>query len=130
MATTVVRTDTLVAAAGAAQEQWVRRTPAERAAVLREGKRGVLRHADAIADSIVAETSKPRTEAIANELYAAADHADWLARNAASVLRDERVPFPQLHLKTKRAWLVYEPLGVVGAITPWNIPFAIPFGVV
>jgi succinate-semialdehyde dehydrogenase/glutarate-semialdehyde dehydrogenase len=30
----------------------------------------------------------------------------------------------------KKAWLVHEPLGVVGAITPWNIPFAIPFGVV
>jgi succinate-semialdehyde dehydrogenase/glutarate-semialdehyde dehydrogenase len=43
------------------------------------------------------------------------------------VQRDERVRFTQLHLKAKRAWLVYEPIGVVAAITPWNIPFAIPF---
>src|SRR4051794_24274908 len=114
MATTLVRTDSLVAAAGAAQEQWVRRTAAERAVVLRQVKRAILRHADAIADSIVAETRKPRTEAIANELYAAADHADWLARNAAQLLRDQRVAFPQLHLKTKRAWLLHEALGVVG----------------
>jgi succinate-semialdehyde dehydrogenase/glutarate-semialdehyde dehydrogenase len=130
MATTAVRTDGLVAAARAAQEQWAARTPAERGAVLRDVGRGVLRHADAIADSIVAETRKPRTEAIANELYAACDHARWLAGNTAPVLRDERVALPQLHLKTKRAWLVYEPLGVVAAITPWNLPFAIPFGVV
>jgi acyl-CoA reductase-like NAD-dependent aldehyde dehydrogenase len=130
MATTAVRTDGLVAAARAAQEQWAGRTTAERAAVLHAVKRGVLRHADAIADSIVAETRKPRTEAIANELYAACDHAGWLARNAASVLRDERVALPQLHLRTKRAWLVYDPLGVVAAITPWNLPFAIPFGIV
>jgi acyl-CoA reductase-like NAD-dependent aldehyde dehydrogenase len=130
MATSAVRTDSLVAAARAAQEQWERQTPAERAAVLREAVRVIRRHADAIADTVIAETAKPRTEAIANELYAAADHAQWLSRNLEQVLRDEPVPLTQLHLKTKRAWIVYEPLGVVGAITPWNVPFAIPFGVV
>jgi len=130
MATSAVRTDSLVAAARAAQEQWERRPPAERTAVLREAIRVIRRHADAIAGTVMAETGKPRTEAIANELYAAADHAQWLARNAEQVLRDEQVPFTQLHLKTKRAWVVYEPLGVVAAITPWNVPFAIPFGIV
>lgn len=130
MATTVVRTDSLVAAARAAQEQWARRSLAERAAVLRQAVRVVRGHADAIVQTIVQETAKPRTEAVANELYAAADHAQWLSRNVERVLRDEPVPMPQLHLKSKRAWLVYEPLGVVGAITPWNVPFAIPFGIV
>ena len=130
MATSAIRTDSLVAAARAAQEQWERRSPPERAFVLREAVRVIRRHADAIADTVVAETAKPRTEAIANELYAAADHAQWLSRNLESVLRDEPVPLTQLHLKTKRAWIVYEPFGVVGAITPWNVPFAIPFGVV
>jgi acyl-CoA reductase-like NAD-dependent aldehyde dehydrogenase len=119
-----------VAAARAAQERW-RRTPLrERAATLRRVARVLRTHADAVADSIVAETAKPRTEAIANELYAAVDHALWLARALPEVLADERVPFPQLHLKTKTAWLLYEPLGVVAAITPWNIPFAIPFSTV
>ena len=89
--------------------------------------RAVRAHADEIADSIVAETAKPRTEAIAGELYTAVDHALWLAKQAPRVLADERVRFNQLHLKTKKAWLVYEPLGVVAAITPWNIPFGIPF---
>jgi succinate-semialdehyde dehydrogenase/glutarate-semialdehyde dehydrogenase len=130
MATTAVRTDTLVAAARAAQEQWARRPLAERAAALRAAVRSVRAHADEIAATVTAETGKPRTEAIAGELYAAADHAQWLSRNLERVLRDEPLPMPQLHLRTKRATLVYEPLGVVGAITPWNLPFAIPFGVV
>ena len=130
MAASAVRTDSLVAAARAAQEQWARRSLPERAAILREAVRVVRRDADAIVEAIVQETGKPRTEAVANELYAAADHAQWLSRNLEQVLRDEQVPLPQLHLKTKRAWLVHEPLGVVAAITPWNIPFAIPFGVV
>jgi acyl-CoA reductase-like NAD-dependent aldehyde dehydrogenase len=130
MATAVVRTDSLVAAARAAQEQWAGRSLTQRAGVMRDAVRVIRRHADAIAETVTAETAKPRTEAIVNELYAAADRAQWLSRNLEAVLGDERVPLPQLHLKTKRAWLVYEPLGVVGAITPWNIPFAIPFGIV
>jgi acyl-CoA reductase-like NAD-dependent aldehyde dehydrogenase len=120
----------VVAAARAAQEQWSSAGPTARAAVLRAAARAVRAHADEIADSIVAETAKPRTEAIAGELYTAVDHALWLAKHAPRVLADERVRFNQLHLKTKKAWLVYEPLGVVAAITPWNIPFGIPFSVV
>ncbi|HEY8703689.1 MAG TPA: aldehyde dehydrogenase family protein [Gaiellaceae bacterium] len=117
----------LVAAARAAQEQWWRLDVDARMRVLAQVGRVVRARADEIADAIVAETAKPRTEAIANELYAAVDHATWLAKHAPRILRDERVRFSQLHLKTKKAWLVHEPLGVVAAITPWNIPFAIPF---
>jgi acyl-CoA reductase-like NAD-dependent aldehyde dehydrogenase len=130
MATTAIRTDSLVAVSRAAQEQWTRRSLAERAAVLREAVRVIRLHADEITETVIVETGKPRTEAIANELYPAADHAQWLARNVERVLRDEPLPVTQLHLKTKRARLVYEPFGVVAAITPWNVPFAIPFGVV
>jgi acyl-CoA reductase-like NAD-dependent aldehyde dehydrogenase len=117
----------VVAAARAAQTQWRAAGPAARARVLAEAGRVVRARADEIVDSIVAETAKPRTEAITNELFAAVDHATWLAKHAGRILRDERVRFPQLHLKTKKAWLVHEPFGVVVSITPWNIPFAIPF---
>jgi acyl-CoA reductase-like NAD-dependent aldehyde dehydrogenase len=117
----------IIAASRAAQRRWWALEPQARASVLRETARVVRVHADEIADVIVAETAKPRTEAIANELYAAVDHAAWLAKQAPRVLADERVRFSQLHLKTKKAWLLYEPLGVVAAITPWNIPFGIPF---
>jgi acyl-CoA reductase-like NAD-dependent aldehyde dehydrogenase len=120
----------IVAASRNAQRSWWALEPAERAKVLREAARVVRVYADEIADTIVAETAKPRTEAIANELYAAVDHAAWLARHAPRILADERVRFSQLHLKTKKAWLLYEPLGVVAAITPWNIPFGIPFAAV
>ncbi len=117
----------VIAASRGAQRRWWALEPAGRAKVLREAARVVRTHADEIVDTIVAETAKPRTEAIANELYAAVDHAMWLAKQAPRVLADERVRFSQLHLKTKKAWLLYEPLGVVAAITPWNIPFGIPF---
>src|SRR5205085_2333189 len=65
----------LVAAARAAHERWASCSTDERARVLREAVRVIRRRADEIADTIVAETAKPRTEAIANELFAAADQA-------------------------------------------------------
>jgi acyl-CoA reductase-like NAD-dependent aldehyde dehydrogenase len=117
----------LVREAAAAQRAWREAGPDGRARVLREAGRVLRARADEIVAAVAAETGKPRTEALTQDLYPAVDHAAWLARNAAGVLRDERVRFPQLHLKTKKAWLLYEPLGVVAAITPWNIPFGIPF---
>jgi acyl-CoA reductase-like NAD-dependent aldehyde dehydrogenase len=117
----------LVEAARAAQARWWALGAERRSRVLAEAGRIVRLRADEIADTIVAETAKPRTEAIANELYAAVDHAAWLAKHAHRVLADERVRFSQLHLKTKKAWVVHEPIGVVATITPWNVPFAIPF---
>ena len=102
-----------VAAAADAQRRWREIGAAARAQVLREAGRVVRMHADEIAACVCSETAKPRTEAIAHDLYPAVDHAAWLARNATRVLADERVSFTQLHLKTKKAWLVYEPFGVV-----------------
>jgi succinate-semialdehyde dehydrogenase/glutarate-semialdehyde dehydrogenase len=87
----------------------------------------VLERADEIADVVVSETAKPRLEAFTTELFPALDALVWLARNAPKLLAPERLRYPQLHLLHKRAQLQHEPLGVIGAITPWNFPFAIPF---
>jgi acyl-CoA reductase-like NAD-dependent aldehyde dehydrogenase len=119
-----------VTAAQEVQTRWREVSLRERATAFRDVARLVRAHADAIADTISAETAKPRTEAIGNELFAAVDHARWLAASAPQVLADERVDFTQLHLKTKKAWLLHEPYGVIAALTPWNVPFAIPFAIV
>lgn len=117
----------LVSAAAAAQRTWRATAPGERGRILREAARVLQSRRDEIVATVVAETGKPGTEALTQDLYPAVDRCWWLVRNATKYLRDERVRLPQLHLKTKRAWLVHEPLGVVAAVTPWNIPFGIPF---
>ena len=99
----------------------------QRAHVLREAVRIVLRRTDEIAATVSDETGKPRTEALSHDLFPALDHAAWLSRNLGKVLRPRRIRYSQPHLLQKRAWELHEPYGVVAVISPWNVPFAIPF---
>jgi succinate-semialdehyde dehydrogenase/glutarate-semialdehyde dehydrogenase len=129
---TVMTTDTaavqeIVSEAKLAQEAWGETSLEGRRALLVRVAGAVLDRADEIAATVVAETGKPRVEAFTTELFPALDALVWLAKQAPALLAPERVGYPQLHLKHKRASLHYEPIGVVGVIAPWNFPFAIPF---
>jgi len=81
-----------------------------------------------IRDLIANEQGKPRNEAFSMELLPTIDALGWIAREGQQILADEKVPMPQLFLKTKHSTLVYEPLGVIGIISPWNYPWTIPLG--
>src|SRR3954451_14782521 len=115
----------LVTEAKLAQEAWGEAPLADRRALLVRVAEAVLERADEIADTVIAETGKPRVEAFTSELFPALDALGWLAKQAPKLLAPERVGYPQLHLKHKRASLHYEPIGVAAVIAPWNFPFAI-----
>lgn len=109
------------------QERWGRTRPAERRELLGRVAEVMLEHADAIAATVTAESGKPLAESYLTELFVAVEQACWIAANAEQVLRPERVRMSQMLLKSKRAWLVYEPMGAIAIVSPWNFPFAIPF---
>ena len=117
----------IVTEAKLAQERWGATSLEERKRMLVAVADTVLARADEIADVVVSETGKPRVEAFTTELFPALDALVWLAKQSPRLLAPERVRYPQLQLKHKRASLHYEPIGVVGVIAPWNFPFAIPF---
>ena len=110
-----------------AAERWAESSFAERRALLGRVAAAVLDSADEIAATVTAETGKPLLESYTAELFVALDNLLWAASNAGRVLRPERLRFPQPHLRHKRGWLLYEPLGVVAVVSPWNFPFGIPF---
>jgi succinate-semialdehyde dehydrogenase/glutarate-semialdehyde dehydrogenase len=116
----------VVAEARMAQEAFARAPLTARAQLLDRVGHLLVEDADEIARTIVAESGKPLAEAYAHELFVSADTCRWLAGNLTGVLREERIPFPQLVLRHKRGWLRYEPFGVVAVVTPWNFPFALP----
>ena len=117
----------IVAEARFAQRVWRARSLDERRRLLRSVAAVLLESVDEIAATIVAETGKPKLEAVTTELFVSLDTVTWLARNVERVLRPERVPLRQPYALHKRGSLHYEPVGVVGIVSPWNFPFSIPF---
>jgi len=116
-----------VADARLAAERWAQASLEERRALLGQVAAAVLDAADEIAATVTAETGKPLVESFTAELFVGLDNLMWAASNLDGVLRPERLRFPQPHLRHKRGWLLYEPVGVIGVISPWNFPFGIPF---
>ena len=110
------------------QPFWAQLTAEERAHYLRRAAAVLLDHADSVAALITREQGKPRVEAYTMEVLPTIDALHWCADNGPEILADERVSYPQLMLKQKKSAFVYEPLGVVGVIAPWNYPWSIPFG--
>src|ERR1700683_1125991 len=115
-----------VTRARAAQAAWVAIGVRSRVAVLREFQRKLQEKKSEIAEAITREAGKPVAEALTTEVLVVLDAARFLIDNSFRLLNDEPLPHGNLATKLKRGWLVREPYGVVGIISPWNYPFSIP----
>ncbi len=118
----------VVDAVARVQPAWAQLSLEERGRHLERAAEVLLYESDEIRDLIVREQGKPRNEAFSMELLPTIDALKWIAKAGAEILAEEKVPMPQLFLKTKHSSFVYEPLGVIGIISPWNYPWSIPFG--
>jgi succinate-semialdehyde dehydrogenase/glutarate-semialdehyde dehydrogenase len=110
------------------QPFWAQLTLQDRARYLERAAQVVIDEGDEIRDLIVREQGKPRNEAFAMEVLPTIDALHWIAGAGPEILADEKIPMPQVFLKTKASAFAYEPLGVIGIISPWNYPWSIPFG--
>ena len=121
-----VQVEAAVRRARAAQPAWAELGLRRRIAVLREFQGKVYAKKSEIAAAITREVGKPLVEALVTEVLVVLDAARFLIDNAWGLLRDEPVPHGNLATKLKSGWLVREPHGVIGIISPWNYPFSIP----
>ncbi|MEU6701888.1 aldehyde dehydrogenase family protein [Pseudonocardia sp. NPDC046786] len=110
-----------VVSATAAQRAWAARTGPERGAVLMRAGEILASRADLVATDLVREEGKTLAEAT-GEVHRAANVLRFFG-SACWQADGETLPSsaPGTHVYTRR-----EPLGVVGVITPWNFPLAIP----
>jgi len=116
----------IVSRARVAQAVWARVPMRERRAYLSHLRDHMMSSRDVLADAVVAESGKPRVEALFADIFVAVDTAAYFAKNAERLLRPERIPHHSTAAKAKSGTLTYEPIGVVGIISSWNYPLAIP----
>jgi acyl-CoA reductase-like NAD-dependent aldehyde dehydrogenase len=118
----------IVARARATQKSWAQRPITDRCDLLKTLRERMFAARDALADAVVRESGKPRSEALFSDIFVSLDTAGYLAANAEKMLAPERIPHHNIAAKAKTGELRYEPLGVIGIISSWNYPLAIPLG--
>ncbi|WP_323015838.1 NAD-dependent succinate-semialdehyde dehydrogenase [Devosia sp.] len=108
-----------IEAAHAAQKSWAALTGAARGKLLRKWFELIMANQDDLASILTAEMGKPFAEAKGEVAYGAA-YIEWFAEEARRIYGDI-IPG---HAEDKRIMVIKQPVGVVGAITPWNFPIA------
>lgn len=109
--------ESAVGAAHRAFPSWAATTAHERAAVLRRAHAGLLDRGDELARLMTREMGKPLRAAHAEVAYAA-EFLEFYAEEATRVT-GEWLPSAR---PRQRFLVMKDPVGVVGAITPWNYP--------
>ena len=110
--------DQAVTAARSAYATWSQLTPGERARVLLRFADLVEEHADELARLEVEETGKPWSTSRNGELPFGVDNLRFFAGSARSLEGTGGGVFSQGYTSL----LVRRPIGVVGAVAPWNFP--------
>ncbi|MGH2361798.1 MAG: aldehyde dehydrogenase family protein, partial [bacterium] len=110
------------------QEAWAEQPVRAHCASLRRLRDVLYQRREEITEVVTRESGKPRFEALTADLMVSLDTADYYARELPRLLRSERVQHHNLAVKAKRGTISYEPMGVLGVISPWNYPLAIPLG--
>lgn len=111
---------TIVGRAKIAQKVWAKKTVAERAAILRPIGERLRAEAEQLGTLLTREMGKPLAEGIGEVNYIAKSWEEEVDE-IASALEPEVIED-----KDRLTKLYLDPLGVCGAISPWNFPVLMP----
>lgn len=98
---------------------WANLTAHERADYLEKLYQLIVDHKDELAKMMTVEMGKPLAESAGEAIYSA-DFIKWFAEEGKRAY-GRTIPS---HDNNKRLLVTKQPVGVVGAITPWNFPAA------
>src|SRR5438045_3840284 len=108
-----------IEAADRALPAWRGKTAKERAQILRRWYDLMMANQEDLARLMTAEQGKPLTES-RGEIAYAASFIEWFGEEGKRIYGDT-IPS---HGADKRIVVLKQPIGVCGAITPWNFPAA------
>lgn len=103
-------------------------TADERISHLKRLKPALLKHMDALIAALNNDfSSRSAAETKFAELVSSLEGVKYHAKNVRQWMKDERRHVP-ISLSPAKARVVYQPLGVVGVIVPWNYPIFLSIG--
>ena len=111
--------ESAIQSASQAFKLWKNQTAKSRCEKLMKWFHLIMQHKDQLARLVTLECGKPIKESLGEVVYAAS-FVEWSAEQAKRI--DGYIinsPLPDSEIN-----VAYQPVGVVGAITPWNFPLA------
>jgi len=117
--TSVQELDSILQTAKAEAENYNYSSFFRRQKLMTQLQRGIVRRTDEFIDTICSETGKKADEGLM-EVFISLEHIKQSSHHLYEALgkRNRRSGI----LKTRKAWVEYEPMGVAGIISPWNYP--------
>ena len=105
-----------------AQKEWAKSSFAKRRLLLKVIARFILDNQDDICSVSARDSGKPLVDAAFGEILVTLEKIKWLLRDGERWLKPEKRS-AGLMMFYKTARVEYHPVGVMGAIVPWNYPF-------
>ena len=109
-----------------AQAKWALLSFSERGKYLRRMQQHLTQHSEEYARIISQDNGKTLPDAYMTEISSAIIAFDYYIKHTARVLRPRRVKGSHIFGLFTSNQLQHVPMGVIGIISPWNYPLAIP----
>lgn len=105
-----------------AQATWAKSSFDQRRLLLQTMLKYIVDNQETIARVSARDSGKAKVDAAMGEIMVTCEKLRWTINRAEKYLRPERRESGTL-MPHKRVWVEWVPVGVVGAIVPWNYPF-------
>lgn len=101
---------------------WKNTDISEREKILKNFSNLIIKKKNEVAELVTKEMGKPITES-EGEIDEIPGLIKWFLEETKKIIKDENI---KLDVKDATAKVKFEPIGIVGLITPWNFPISTP----
>lgn len=119
---------TIMESARKAQREWAKLSFKQRGEYLKRMETYLAENAEELSLLISRSNGKTQVDALAAEVLPCTLACQWYRKNSEKILKTRKRGGGSLLFFNKQTTMHYQPLGVIGIISPWNYPLSIPFG--
>jgi len=106
--------------------EWSLRSLKERVGYLKKIRKAFYARVEDVVRVVQSETGKVLPEIYGAEIIANLELFDFYIKNASKILKDEPIAINPLNYPGKKGYIQHRPLGIVGVLSSWNYPVALP----